>query len=198
MRKRSLLLGIVVAMVISTASAHAKRAEWRRLNQNPFIRYPILSEEQLARDRKGLKLFGLTDEQIDRVLSLHQRAMAEKLKEGEGFRWDHIKEDDEFDMALFGDFQLWGEGLVVRLGHFRVAARVYTLSDGTEIWYPLYCGNWSVKFAKPVKKVAMQPPPLAETEQVETYTPAPLSPPEPPRSTVCDWDCSASWQCVCS
>lgn len=189
MRKGSLLLVIVVAMVVMTASVQARRAEWRGVNQNPFIKYPILSEEQLARDRKGLKLLGLTDEQIDEVLSLHQRALAEKLREGEGFRWDRIKEGDEFDMAIFGDFQLWGDGLVVRMGDFMLAARVYTLSDGTEIWYPLYCGNWCVKLPR---NVAMQPPPVAETEHVETYTP----PPETPPKIVDDWDCFASWPCT--
>ena len=126
---------------------------WEDFNRNPFKRFPVNSEKQLFRDIQGLRILGLTREQTEEITLIHIKALE---KSQEGFRWDVIGKGDRFSKMLFGEFYLLRNVVVAWKGK-KQAARVYTLSNGIEVWYPINCGNWAMK----EKKVfALRPPPV--------------------------------------
>ncbi len=128
---------------------------WKDFNRNPFKRFPADSEKQLLRDIQGLRTLGLTIEQTEKVISIHMDALEKSQK---GFRWDIIKEKDEFVKMLFGKkFHIW-RNVVVDWKGKKQAARVYQLDNGRELWYPIYCGNWAIKQKK--KIALLLPPPI--------------------------------------
>jgi hypothetical protein len=139
-------------------------SEWLGFNQNPFKKHSVLSEEQLGRDRRGLEILGLNQNEIDRIIKLHITVVSNHSEQG--FRWGQIGYGDYFDKVLFGNFFLLRNVTVKWEKGKEQAARVYKLSDGRELWYPLICGNWAIKSEKPERKVELfllpQPPPLLE------------------------------------
>jgi len=126
---------------------------WKSYNVKPFKKFSAKSEKQLERDRKGLEILGLNEKEIKEVMKKHTEAVNGSQ---EGFRWDRIETGDKFEQILFGEFLLWRNVRVDWKGKCQ-AARVYGISSGKEVWYPVTCGNWTVK---KVKKFALRPPPI--------------------------------------
>ncbi len=115
-----------------------KEKIWKKFNIQPFKKFSASSEKQLKRDKRGLEILGLSEKQIKEVMRKHKKAVKGSQ---EGFRWDAIKTGDKFDKVLFGEFYLW-RNIGVDWGTEQQATRVYKLSSGIEVWYPIICGNW--------------------------------------------------------
>ncbi len=127
---------------------------WREFNSNPFKKYIPDSQKQLGRDIKGLQILGLTGKQAREVIRKHWAAISGKESD---FKWDRIEKGDRFDKVLFGKFYIWRNALV-DWGNIAQAARIYEV-DGIRVWYPVFCGNWSLKAMNPPPKPSLPPPP---------------------------------------
>jgi len=128
---------------------------WKKFNIKPFKKFPAGSKKQLERDKKGLKLLGLSKKEINEIIKKHKKALEGDRK---GFLWDVINTGDKFTKVLFGDFYIWRNVKVNSKGKWQ-GAWIYETSSGIEVWYPRDCGNWALK--KKVKKVfALRPPPI--------------------------------------
>mgnify|MGYP006281321401 FL=1 len=108
-------------------------------------------------DVEGLQILGLTKKQSWEVINKHQKALQGNE---DVFKWKQIKKGDRISKVLFGDFYVL-RNVIVTWENKRQAARVYTLSNGKKVWYPIICGNWMIKAEKiPAPPKPPPPPPI--------------------------------------
>ena len=134
----------------------SKVKTWKSFGTNPFKRFSVNFKKQLERDRKGLEILGFSKKEIDEIMEKHQKFFSNKRSEE--FRWDTIKTGDKFSKILFGDFYIW-RNVKIEWGQKCQAARIYTTSEGNQVWYLITCGNWALK-EKENKTFALRPPPV--------------------------------------
>ena len=85
------------------------------------------------------------------------------------FQWKKIKTGDTFEKMIFGDYVIWQEVVVGFSKNKVLAAKVYAINDQYELWYPLICGNWSIK--KIFKPIVMGLPPVPVFTQTKLELP---------------------------
>lgn len=118
---------------------------------------PIISENQLRRDKKGLQALGLSEPEAEKIILTHILSVI--WKKQTGFQWGIIRSGDKFAKILSGNLSIRQNAAMVWKDVKRLeAARVYTLSDGRQLWYPLISGKWSIK--KKVFKKEIIPLPI--------------------------------------
>ncbi|MEA2113744.1 MAG: LysM peptidoglycan-binding domain-containing protein [Patescibacteria group bacterium] len=123
-----------------------------RIGRSPFRSKGVnpLSKKQIAKDKKGLMILGLSIAEVDAIIAIHKKAIAEKLQNG--FEWGFVGDGDKFGSMSFGDMKIIYNPIVVENKRIKHSARVYSAS-GKHVWYILRCGNWAIK-----KKVVPPPP----------------------------------------
>ena len=158
--KRTVILTMVILLLFIASAAEAMI--WKKTGINPFRKgSEAYSEKQLKRDIKGLIAMDLDQKIVESIISDHRTK--------NNFQWKKIKTGDTFEKMIFGDYVIWQEVVVGFSKNKVLAAKVYAINDQYELWYPLICGNWSIK--KIFKPIVMGLPPVPVFTQTKLELP---------------------------